>query len=89
MLDVRQAMVYAPAELKDLYGRFLKMYARIEQEQAWARTEMIRRARLARWKQEQEEIRFIELVSGVVAIMFVFVVFGWLMWRLQDLSDGF
>jgi hypothetical protein len=28
MEQVREAMVYAPAELKDLYGRFLKMHAR-------------------------------------------------------------
>ena len=87
--QVREAMVYAPAELKDLYSRFLKMYAKIEQEQAWARSEMIRRARLARWEQEQEEIRFIELVSGVLAIMFVFIVFGWLMWQLRGLSHGY
>ena len=87
--QVREAMVYAPAELKDLYSRFLKMYAKIEQEQAWARSEMIRRARLARWGQEQEEIRFIELVSGVLAIMFVFIVFGWLMWQLRGLSHGY
>ena len=89
MEQVREAMVYAPAELKDLYSRFLKMYAKIEQEQAWARSEMIRRARLARWEQEQEEIRFIELVSGVLAIMFVFIVFGWLMWQLRGLSHGY
>ena len=46
MEQTREAMVYAPAELKDLYSRFLVMYGRIEQEQAWARSEMIRRARL-------------------------------------------
>jgi hypothetical protein len=87
--QTREAMVYAPAELKDLYGRFLVMYGRIEQEQAWARSEMIRRARLARWRKEQEEIRFVELTSGAVAIMFISVIFGWLMWQLQNLSDGF
>ena len=87
--QVREAMVYAPAELKDLYGRFLVMHGRIEQEQAWARSEMIRRARLARWRKEQEEIRFVELTSGAVAIMFISVIFGWLMWQLQNLSDGF
>ena len=87
--QTREAMVYAPAELKDLYGRFLVMYGRIEQEQAWARSEMIRRARLARWIKEQEEIRFVELTSGAVAIMFISVIFGWLMWQLQNLSDGF
>jgi len=87
--EVREAMVYAPPQLKDLYSRFLVMYKKIEREQEWARAEMIRRARLARWEQEQEEIRFIELVSGVLAIMFVFIVFGWLMWQLRGLSHGY
>ena len=87
--QTREAMVYAPLELKNLYSRFLVMYGKIEQEQAWARSEMIRRARLARWRKEQEEIRFVELTSGAVAIMFISVIFGWLMWQLQNLSDGF
>ena len=89
MEQVREAMVYAPAELKDLYGRFLKMHAKIEQEQAWARSEMIRRARLARWKQEQDEIRTIEITTGVIAVMFISMFFGWLMWQLRALSGGF
>ena len=89
MEQVREAMVYAPAELKDLYGRFLKMYAKIEQEQEWARSEMIRRARIERWRQEQEEIRQIEMISGLVAVGFISLIFGWLMWQLQNLSGGF
>ncbi len=87
--QVREAMIYAPVELKNLYSRFLKMHQKIEQEQEWARAEMVRRARLARWRQEQYEIRCIEITSGVVAIMFIFAVFGWLMWGLRNLSDGF
>jgi hypothetical protein len=82
-------MVYAPAELKDLYGRFLVMYGRIEQEQAWARAEMIRRARLARWRKEQDEIRQIELISGGIAVIFISLFFGWFAWQLQNLSGGF
>lgn len=89
MEQTREAMVYAPAELKDLYSRFLKMYGQIEKEQAWARAEMIRRARLARWQKEQEEIRQIELISGGVAVMFISLIFGWLMWQLHALSGGF
>jgi hypothetical protein len=89
MEQVREAMVYAPAELKDLYSRFLKMHARIEQEQAWARSETIRKNRLARWKQEQDEIRTIETISGVIAVMFISMFFGWLMWQLRALSGGF
>jgi hypothetical protein len=87
--QTREAMVYAPAELKDLYSRFLKMYAKIEQEQAWARSEMIRRNRLARWRKEQIEIRCIELTSGVIAVMFISLFFGWMMWQLRNLSGGF
>jgi hypothetical protein len=89
METVREAMVYAPAELKDLYSRFLKMHAKIEQEQAWARSEMIRRARLARWRKEQYEIRCVEITSGVIAVMFISMFFGWLMWQLRALSGGF
>ena len=87
--QTREAMVYAPAELKDLYGRFLVMYGKIEQEQAWARTEMIRRARIARWQKEQEEIKQIEMISGGVAVMFISLFFGWFAWQLQNLSGGF
>ena len=89
MEQTREAMVYAPAELKDLYSRFLKMHAKIEQEQAWARSELIRRNRLARWQKEQDEIRTIETISGVIAVMFISMIFGWLMWQLRALSGGF
>jgi hypothetical protein len=89
MEQVREAMVYAPAELKDLYSRFLKMHAKIEQEQAWARSELIRRNRLARQRRELEEIRFIEITSGVIAVMFISMIFGWLMWQLRSLSGGY
>ena len=87
--QVREAMVYAPAELKDLYSRFLKMHKKIEQEQAWARDEMIRKKRIARWKKEKAEIFCIEVTAGVIAVMFVSLIFGWLMWQLRVLSGGF
>jgi hypothetical protein len=88
--QIREQMtVYAPAELKAIYSRFLKMYAQIEREQEWARSEMIRRARLARWKQEREEIELIGLVSSGVAVVFISMFFGWMMWALRNLSGGF
>ena len=89
MEQTREAMVYAPPELKDLYSRFLVMHGKIEREQEWARAEMIRRARQARWKQEQDEIRTIETTTGVIAVMFISMFFGWLMWQLRALSGGF
>jgi hypothetical protein len=89
MEQTREAMVYAPPELKDLYSRFLKMHARIEQEQAWARSELIRRNRLARWKQEQDEIELIGLVSSGVAVVFISMFFWWFMWQLRSWSTGY
>lgn len=89
MLDVREAMVYAPPQLKDLYSRFLVMHKKIEREQEWARAETLRKARMARWKKEQEEIQFIEITSGVIAVMFISMFFGWFMWALRSLSGGF
>ena len=89
MEQTREAMVYAPAELKDLYSRFLKMHAKIEQEQAWARSELIRRNRLARWRREQDEIELIGLVSSGVAVVFISMFFGWMMWALRNWSTGY
>jgi len=88
--EIREQMtVYAPAELKAIYTRFLRMYARIQQEQEWARSEEVRKLRQQRWKQEQDEIRFIEITSGVIAVMFISTFFWWLMWEIQNLSGGF
>jgi hypothetical protein len=88
--QIREQMtVYAPVELKAIYTRFLKMYAKIQQEQEWARSEEVKKLRLQRWKQEQNEIWLIEVTSGVIAVIFVSLIFGWLMWQLRDLSIGF
>jgi len=87
MEQTREAMVYAPAELKDLYTRFLKMYAKIEQEQAWARAETIRRARQARWQREREEIALIETISGVAGAVFIFSILGWIMWQVKMITE--
>ena len=84
-----QMTIYAPAELKAIYTRFLKMYAKIQQEQEWARAEEVKKMRLARWQKEQEEIRAIELTSGVIGVVFISLLFGWLMWQLRALSGGF
>jgi len=89
MQDVREVMVYAPPQLKNLYSRFLVMHGKIEREQEWARSEMVRRARKARWEKEQEEIRFIELTSGVIAVAFISLIFGWFMWQLRSWSTGY
>lgn len=89
MEQTRETMVYAPAELKDLYSRFLVMHGKIEREQEWARAETIRKARQARWQKEREEIHRIEMVSSAVAVTFISLFFGWAMWAIRNLSGGF
>jgi len=71
-----QMTIYAPAELKAIYTRFLRMYAKIQQEQEWARAEEVKKLRHQRWKQEQEEIWLIEVTSAVIAVTFISLIFG-------------
>ena len=88
--QIREQMtIYAPSELKAIYTRFLKMYAKIQEEQEFARNEEVRKIRQERWLREQEEIEFIEITSGVIGVAFISLIFGWLMWQLRVLSGGF
>ena len=51
--QIREAMVYAPKELKDIYSRFLRMYELILEEQEFARQVKIKKERDAKWQREQ------------------------------------
>lgn len=51
--QIREAMVYAPKELKDIYSRFLSMYELILEEQEFARQVKIKKERDAKWQREQ------------------------------------
>ena len=87
--QIREQMtIYAPPELKAIYTRFLKMYARIQQEQEWARDEEVRKARRARWAKEQREIDFIYFVSGLVGVAFISLVMGWIMWQVKTMTQS-
>ena len=87
--QIREQMtVYAPPELKAIYTRFLKMYAKIQQEQEWARDEEIRKTRRARWAKEQREIDFIYFVSGLVGVAFISLVMGWIMWQVRTMTQS-
>ena len=74
--QTREAMVYAPMELKDLYSRFLKMYKKIEEEQEWARDEQIRKARMDRWLQEERHNSRVNRLLMVAAVALL-VVWMW------------
>lgn len=51
--QIREAMVYAPEALKDIYSRFLKMYEQILEEQEFERQLKIKKERDAKWQREQ------------------------------------
>lgn len=49
-VQIREAMVYAPAELRDIYSRFLEMYNLIIEEQEFAREVKRKKDRDAKWQ---------------------------------------
>jgi len=73
-VKIRETMVYAPKELKDLYTRFLTMYGHIKEEQEFARQEQIRNMRNKRWRQEVRRNFRIDLLMAGAAAMVVWLV---------------
>lgn len=65
---IRETMVYAPAELKDLYTRFLRMYGKIKEEQEFARQEQLQKARTAKDKKWQQRNDRIDLASQLLGV---------------------
>ena len=68
--QIREAMVYAPKELRDIYSRFLKMYDQILEEQAFAREVRRKQERDEKWQRELLRNHRIDraIVSAVVAL---------------------
>lgn len=84
-VQIREAMVYAPMELRDIYSRFLKMYDQILEEQEFARQVKKKQERDAKWQREQQVNHRIDrgLTVAWVALALVWVwslmlSFGWL-----------
>jgi hypothetical protein len=50
--QIREAMVYAPKELRAIYSRFLEMYDLILEEQEFARQLKRKNERDAKWQRE-------------------------------------
>ena len=72
--QIREAMVYAPKELKDIYSRFLKMYGKIQEEQEFARQQMIRKARLDSWRRRVLKDFLVDQGLALVAVAIVILV---------------
>jgi len=82
-VQIREAMVYAPKELRDIYSRFLAMYNQILEEQEFARQLKKKQERdeaARRWRQRDEQIN---LLVQVVATVLLVAIVGSIMWDLR------
>jgi hypothetical protein len=84
--QIREAMVYAPRELKDLYSRFLRMYGKIEQEQEFARQQLIMQARYKRAQEWRHQNLKIDLAMWGLGLAIVWAVTVWMMIQIALLS---
>ena len=84
--QIREAMVYAPRELKDLYTRFLRMYGKIEKEQEFARQQLIMQARYKRAQEWRHQNLKIDLAMWGLGLAIVWVVTVWMMIQIALLS---
>jgi len=70
-VQVREAMVYAPKELRDIYSRFLEMYDLILEEQEFDRQLKRKRERDAKWQRELLRNHRVDraIISATVLLM--------------------
>lgn len=78
-VQIREAMVYAPKELRDIYSRFLKMYDQILEEQAFAREVKKKQQRDKQWQRYLLRNHRIDRAILAGAVMLVMV---W-MWAMM------
>lgn len=88
---IRETMVYAPMELKDLYTRFLEMYGRIKEEQEFARLEQLQRARNERarvWRLRNNRIDcWIQTVGVALLVLWIWAFLGGVAWVARMQTD--
>ena len=82
-VQIREAMVYAPRELRDIYSRFLAMYEQILEEQEFARAVKKKQQRDEEAKQWQRRNHRIEIWVQVVATAILSMVVLGIMWDLR------
>jgi hypothetical protein len=78
-VQIREAMVYAPKELRAIYSRFLEMYDLILEEQEFARQLKRKNERDAKW---QRELLRNHRIDRAVASALVLLLILW-MWGLM------
>lgn len=85
-VQIRETMVYAPKELKNLYSRFLEMYGRIEEEQEFARQQQIMKARYKKAREWRHRNLRIELGMWAVGLGILWAALAWMMTQIALLS---
>ena len=81
--QIREAMVYAPRELRDIYSRFLKMYELILEEQEYARQVKKKQERDEAAKQWRLRDQRIECLVEIVATAIVSAIILGVLWDLR------
>lgn len=87
-VQIRETMVYAPKELKDLYSRFLQMYGKIKEEQEFARQEQLAARRYkeaSRWQRRNFKI---EIGMWAAAIVWVLLILWGMLLELESLTGS-
>lgn len=89
-IQIREAMVYAPKELRAIYSRFLEMYDLILEEQEFARQLKRKNERDAKWQREllrnHRVDRAVVTVTVLLMVLWMWAFMlslGWLV-RTQD-----
>lgn len=92
-VQIREAMVYAPKELRDIYSRFLEMYDLILEEQEFARQVKRKKERDAKWQRELlRNHRVDRAVTSVLVLLLILWMWafmlslGWLVKTQNGLS---
>lgn len=91
--QIRETMVYAPSELKDIYSRFLQMYGRILEEQEFKR-QLERRKRIEeQWRKHLLRNHHLDraITIGTIALVLIWLwgmllSLGWLVRTPNGLS---
>ena len=78
-VQIRESMVYAPAALRDIYSRFLKMYDQILEEQEFARQVKKKQDRDMKWRRDLLRNHRIDRLVVVLTVLLALVE----MWALM------
>lgn len=84
--QIREAMVYAPSELRDIYSRFLAMYGQIIEEQEFDRQLKRKQKRDAEAFEWQQRGKRIELAATLVGIVFLVLLVSGMFLQLRSMS---